>query len=82
VFLAGFTPIPYKLFTVSAGMLLMPFLPFLIASAVGRGARFFLVAGILYFGGEKMEHKIREYIDYIGWFVIILVVAFIVYKQI
>jgi membrane protein YqaA with SNARE-associated domain len=82
VFLAGFTPIPYKLFTVSAGMLLMPFLSFLIASAVGRGARFFLVAGILYFGGEKMEHKIREYIDYIGWFVIILVVAFIVYKQI
>lgn len=81
VFLAGFTPIPYKLFTVSAGMLLMPFIPFLIASTVGRGARFFLVAGILYFGGEKMEHKIREYIDWIGWTVLILVGILIIYKQ-
>lgn len=82
VFLAGFTPIPYKLFTVSAGMLSMAFIPFLIASAIGRAGRFFLVAGILYWGGEKMEHKLRQYIDTIGWTVIALVVLFIVYKQV
>lgn len=82
VFLAGFTPIPYKLFTVSAGMLSMAFLPFLIASAIGRSMRFYLVAGILYFGGEKMESKIRKYIDVIGWSAMILILVFIGYKQI
>lgn len=82
VFLAGFTPIPYKLFTVSAGMLSMAFLPFLVASAVGRGMRFFLVAGILYWGGEEMEHKLRQYIDAIGWAVVALVIGFIIYKQV
>ena len=81
VFLAGFTPIPYKLFTVSAGMLSMTFWPFVIASSIGRGMRFFLVAGILYFGGEKMEHKIRQYVDVLGWLVVGLIVAYVVYKQ-
>jgi membrane protein YqaA with SNARE-associated domain len=82
VFLAGFTPIPFKIFTVSAGMLSMAFLPFLFASAVGRSMRFFLVAGILYWGGEKMEHKIRQYVDIIGWVVIALIVLLIGYKQV
>jgi membrane protein YqaA with SNARE-associated domain len=81
VFLAGFTPIPYKLFTVSAGMLSMAFLPFVIASAIGRAMRFYLVAGILYWGGEKMEHKLRQYIDAIGWGVVLLVAVIIIYKQ-
>jgi membrane protein YqaA with SNARE-associated domain len=81
VFLAGFTPIPYKLFTVSAGMLSMAFLPFVVASAIGRAMRFYLVAGILYFGGEKMEDKLRQYIDAIGWIVVGLVLVFIIYKQ-
>ena len=81
VFLAGFTPIPYKLFTVSAGMLSMAFWPFVIASAVGRGARFFLVAAILYFGGDKMDAKLRQYIDFLGWLVVALVAGFVVYKQ-
>ncbi|MUH73110.1 YqaA family protein [Psychrosphaera haliotis] len=81
VFLAGFTPIPYKLFTVSAGMLSMTFWPFVVASSIGRGMRFFLVAGILYFGGEKMEHKIRQYVDVLGWLVVGLIVAYVAYKQ-
>mgnify|MGYP000058613776 FL=1 len=81
VFLAGFTPIPYKLFTVSAGMLAMAFWPFVIASAIGRGMRFYLVAGILFFGGEKMEHKLRQYVDFLGWLVVALVVGFVGYKQ-
>lgn len=81
VFLAGFTPIPYKLFTVSAGMLAMAFWPFVIASSIGRGMRFFLVAGILYFGGDKMEHKLRQYVDAIGWGVVALIIVFIGYKQ-
>jgi len=74
VFLAGFSPIPYKVFTVSAGMLHMAILPFLLASAIGRSARFFLVSGLIYWGGEAMEHKLREYIDLLGWLVVVLAI--------
>lgn len=74
VFLAGFTPIPYKIFTISAGAMHMAFIPFVIASAIGRGARFFMVAGLMYWGGEKFERKLRQHIDTLGWAVIILAV--------
>ena len=78
VFIAGFSPIPYKLFTVSAGFLNMAFLPFLIASAVGRGMRFFMVAGIIRWGGAAMEKKLKQWVDVLGWLVVIaIVVAFI-----
>lgn len=81
VFLAGFSPIPYKLFTVSAGALHMAILPFILASAIGRSARFFLVAGLIYWGGETMERKLREYIDLLGWIVVSLVVIlYLVYS--
>jgi len=75
VFIAGFSPIPYKLFTVSAGLLHMAFLPFLLASAVGRGMRFFLVAGLIKWGGEAMENKLRQWVDKIGWALVIIIVA-------
>lgn len=73
VFLAGFSPIPYKLFTVSAGFLQMAFLPFLLVSAIGRGMRFFLVAGLIKWGGAAMEKKLRQYIDVLGWGIVILI---------
>lgn len=75
VFIAGFSPIPYKIFTVSAGFLQMAFLPFLIASAIGRGMRFFLVAGLIYLGGEKMEHKLRQWVDVLGWALVAIIVV-------
>jgi membrane protein YqaA with SNARE-associated domain len=75
IFLAGFSPIPYKIFTISAGMLSMAFLPFLIASAIGRGARFFLVAGLMRWGGAPMEEKLREYVEILGWLVVGLAVV-------
>jgi membrane protein YqaA with SNARE-associated domain len=74
IFLAGFSPIPYKVFTISAGVVGMAFLPFVIASAVGRGARFYLVAGLMRWGGERMEQTLRLYIDRIGWILILAVV--------
>lgn len=74
VFLAGFSPIPYKIFTISAGVLNMAFLPFLLASAVGRGARFFLVAGLMRWGGAAMEAKLRDYVEILGWLTIALAV--------
>lgn len=72
VFLAGFSPIPYKIFTVSAGFLGMAFIPFILASTVSRGLRFYMVAGLMYWGGEKMEQQLRKYVDWIGWVTIAL----------
>ena len=75
VFLAGFSPIPYKIFTITAGVVGMVFLPFVIASFVGRGARFFLVAWLMRMGGSKMEAILKQYIDRIGWLLVIVVVV-------
>jgi membrane protein YqaA with SNARE-associated domain len=74
IFIAGFSPIPYKLFTLSAGVMVMPFLPFVIASLIGRGARFFLVAAVMRWGGAKMEQTLRSYIDRLGWLTLGLIV--------
>lgn len=80
VFIAGFSPVPYKLFTVSAGLLHMAFIPFLLASAIGRGMRFFLVAGLIQWGGATMEDKLRQWADRIGWaVVIIIVIIYLIY---
>jgi len=81
IFLAGFSPIPYKVFTITAGAISMALAPFVVASIIGRGARFFLVAGLMAWGGDRMEVALRKYIDRIGWGVVILAVTiFVVIK--
>ncbi len=81
VFIAGFSPIPYKLFTVSAGFLQMAFLPFLLASAIGRGLRFFLVAGLIQWGGSAMEKNLRKWVDVLGWgLVALIIIAYFVLR--
>lgn len=81
VFLAGFSPIPYKVFTLSAGALSMPFIPFVAASFIGRGARFFLVASLLSLGGARLENALYRYVNRIGWAAVALFgFAFIIYK--
>jgi membrane protein YqaA with SNARE-associated domain len=75
IFIAGFSPIPYKLFTISAGVISMSFLPFIAASVIGRGARFYLVAGLMKWGGKPMEQTLRTYIDRIGWLIILSVLV-------
>ncbi len=79
VFIAGFSPLPYKVFTISAGLMAMAVLPFIVASAVGRSTRFFLVAGLIHWGGEKFEHSLRRYIDILGWLTVSVIVLGIVY---
>lgn len=79
VFIAGFSPIPYKLFTVTAGALNMALLPFILISIIARGARFYAVSGLMVWGGERMEAKLRQYMDAIGWSVVALaIVAYII----
>lgn len=84
VFIAGFSPIPYKLFTISAGAMSMMLAPFVLASVVGRGARFFLVALLISKGGERFERLLRRNIDMIGWVLVALcavLAAFLYYRH-
>lgn len=82
VFLAGFSPIPYKLFTIAAGAIAMPLLPFVLASLCGRGARFYLVAGLIRWFGAPMEASIRVHVERLGWLMVVLLVAgYFVYRS-
>lgn len=78
VFVAGFSPIPYKVFTIAAGALSMALLPFALASMVGRGMRFFMVAGLMAWGGPRMEAMLQRYVDRLGWAVVVVVVVGVV----
>lgn len=73
IFIAGFSPLPYKLFTIAAGTMQISLLPFIVASFISRGSRFFLVAGLMFWGGEKMERLLRRYVDWIGWVSVLLI---------
>ena len=53
--IAGFTPLPYKVFTVTAGYMSLALIPFIIASFIGRGLRFFLVAAIFHYFGLSLQ---------------------------
>jgi membrane protein YqaA with SNARE-associated domain len=81
VFVAGFSPIPYKLFTIAAGVVSMSFPPFMLASFVGRGARFFIVAGLMVWGGSRMESMLRQNVDRLGWAVVVVVGVVIVVME-
>jgi len=75
VFVAGFSPIPYKIFTIAAGAALLTFPGFLLASAIGRGGRFYLVAGLIVLGGERMATMLPKYVERIGWGVVAVAVV-------
>lgn len=81
VIVAGFTPIPYKIFTIAGGAAGM-FLPFfIIGSIIGRGGRFYLVAYLMYHFGKRYKDKIEKYIDVLGFtFIGLLVLGFFVIK--
>ena len=82
ILIAGFSPIPYKVFTIAAGAMSMAILPFTLASAVGRGARFFLVAALIYWGGEPFERHLKRYVDVLGWiFVVLIIVAVVLLRE-
>jgi len=81
VFIAGFSPIPYKIFTVASGVLGMTLWPFIMASAVSRSARFFLVAFLLAKFGEPMKEKIDKHFNLLALlFAVILIGGIVVLK--
>ena len=79
--IAGFTPIPYKVFTISAGAFDINFTVFVIASAISRAARFFLVAWLIYLFGPKIKTFIDKYFNILAiTFVVLLVAGFAIIK--
>jgi membrane protein YqaA with SNARE-associated domain len=77
VFIAAFTPIPYKVFTIASGAFHMNLFGFVMVSLIGRGARFFLVAGLLRWIGEPMRKFIDKYFDWLALaFVLLLIGGF------
>jgi membrane protein YqaA with SNARE-associated domain len=74
VLVAGFSPIPYKVFTIAGGAMAIAWWPFVLASLIGRGARFYLVAGLLAWGGPRLEPWLRRYIERIGWVTVMLLI--------
>ena len=73
--LAGFTPIPLKIFTWASGIVGVPMLPFLASMLVGRGKRVFLVAAAIRLGGERAERALHRWIEHLGWGVLALLAA-------
>ena len=81
VAIAGFTPIPYKVFTIAAGAFNINFLVFVLASVVSRSARFFLVGGLIYVFGPRIQAFIDRYFNILAVaFVVLLIVGFIAIK--
>jgi membrane protein YqaA with SNARE-associated domain len=63
IFLAAFTPIPYKIFTIAGGVCSVPLGTLVVASALGRGLRFFLVATVMYFFGATAKRLLDRYLE-------------------
>jgi membrane protein YqaA with SNARE-associated domain len=81
VFTCGFTPLPYKVCTITAGVAEIFFPGFLIASALSRSARFFIVAGLFGWKGEAIRPFIEKYFNWLSLaFVILLIGGFAVLK--
>ncbi|MHB9029247.1 MAG: YqaA family protein [Candidatus Latescibacterota bacterium] len=79
--IAGFTPIPYKVFTIASGVFHMDFAPFVLVSFFTRGTRFFIVAGLIWKFGTPIKNFIDKYFDVLSIaFVIILLLGFAAVK--
>ncbi|OSM01857.1 YqaA family protein [Magnetofaba australis] len=78
VAIAGFSPIPYKLFTITAGALHADFAMFMAMSLFSRGARFFLVAGVLKWGGDRLRAMVEKHLDLLTIVIVVAVVGVVV----
>ena len=81
VAIAGFTPIPYKVFTIAAGAFKINFSVFVVASLVSRSARFFLVGGLIYIFGPSIQSFIDKYFNVLATaFTVLLIAGFLIIK--
>ncbi|MFZ0483401.1 MAG: YqaA family protein [Desulfobacterales bacterium] len=81
VAIAGFTPIPYKVFTIAAGAFKINFSVFVVASLVSRSARFFIVGGLIYIFGPSIQSFIDKYFNVLAIaFTVLLIAGFLIIK--
>ena len=80
ILIAGFSPIPYKVFTIAAGMMSMSLLPFVVFSLIARGARYFLISFLVRKFGKMADAWLNKYIDWLGCLLIIAIALFIWYE--
>ncbi len=73
IFMAAFTPIPYKVFSISAGAFYINLPTFIIASILGRGLRFYMVSALVWFFGPRVKRIMDKYFN---WFIVILTIVF------
>ena len=79
--LAGFTPIPYKVFTIAAGTFQLRFWRFVLVSVFSRGARFFLVSGLVYAFGQQAKELLKQYFNlFTIAFAVLLIGGFVVVR--
>ncbi|WP_038250471.1 YqaA family protein [Ghiorsea bivora] len=75
VLIAGFSPIPFKVITIAAGAFGIAFIPFILAALAARGARFFLEAAILRWGGDRLRNFVEKHFELMTILITLLVVA-------
>jgi membrane protein YqaA with SNARE-associated domain len=81
IFTAGFTPIPYKVFTISAGAFKINFFLFILASIISRAGRFFIVAGLIWKFGDQIKDFIDKYFNILAIvFTVLLIGGFVAIK--
>ena len=80
IFVAAFTPIPYKVFTLAAGFFRVDLLVFVVASVLGRGLRYYMVAFFVKFLGERASKKAMEYLSFSAATLAVAVIIYFVYK--
>ncbi len=82
IFIAGFTPVPYKVFTITAGIFHMRLWPFFVASIISRGMRFFLVAALLVFYGDAIRSFLDSTFNVLSVLLVLLIIfVYILYKK-
>lgn len=79
--LAGFMPVPLKIFTWASGIVGVPMLAFVASMVVGRGKRVYLLTGLIRLGGPKAEAALHKHIEWVGWAAVVLVVGLLVWLK-
>ena len=82
ILIAAFTPIPYKVFTIAAGVFYVNFRTFVLASIVGRGARFYIEAVLIMLYGQEIVSFIDKYFNWTTiWITLALIVLYFIYRK-
>ncbi|RJG39994.1 YqaA family protein [Motilimonas pumila] len=75
IFIAGFSPLPFKVFTISAGLFGIAIVPFIIMALLGRSLRFYVLAGLIKWGGKDLKrHLVKNALPY-TWLMLFIAIA-------